>query len=238
MLNYKVIWISSVLISIVVTTGYGQLSRKTQEVWPSVKVYYRLNEQLRLYATAGGTKLDSSSYTDGSLGIFMDVFSFPVLNIRGIDHFDELPGKYFRFRLGYQFTASPPNKEDPFEESLFVAQTDGRFIIPFDIVFSCKNRIDLRFKNQDFSARYRPMLLFEKNLKTDFLFFMASCFIEYYANFGQSNLNRFRLQLGLEFKITKEINYKTFWNHQFANDPSIQRVDAFGMSLKFYFQRF
>ncbi|WP_020527774.1 hypothetical protein [Flexithrix dorotheae] len=51
-------------------------------------------------------------------------------------------------------------------------------------------------------------------------------------------LNRFRLQLGLEFKITKGINYKTFWNHQFANDPSIQRVNAFGMSLKFYFQRF
>ncbi len=213
---------------------FGQLARKTQEVWPSIDVYYRINEKFRLYTTAGGTKKDSSNYTDGSLGVFLDFFSFPVLAKRREAHLEELPGKYFRLRTGYQYTATPPNSEDPFQESLFVAQADWRYSLPYSVLFTFKNRFDFRFKGDDFSTRYRPRIHLEKDLHTDYLFFTASCFLEYYANFGQSDLNRFRFQLGLEFKVTKHINYETYWNHQFDHQPSIDAVDAFGMSLKFY----
>ena len=30
------------------------------------------------------------------------------------------------------------------------------------------------------------------------------------------------------------MNYEVFWNHQVANQPEIQKVDAFGMCLKIY----
>lgn len=53
-------------------------------------------------------------------------------------------------------------------------------------------------------------------------------------NFGNSSVNRLRTQLGVEFRVTKHINYEVFWNRQFANEPEIKAVDAFGMTLKAY----
>jgi hypothetical protein len=41
----------------------------------------------------------------------------------------------------------------------------------------------------------------------------------------------------LEIRVSKIINYEVFWNHQFANDPEVSVVDAFGMTLKCYLSR-
>lgn len=212
----------------------AQLARKTQEVWPSIDVYYRINDKLRIYATASGTKKDSSNYTDGSLGIFLDIFAFPVLAKRRANHLEELPGTYLRLRAGYQRSASPANAEDPFQENLYVLQADGRATLPASILLTVRNRFDFRFNEGDFSTRYRPRLALERDFRTEYLFFTVSSFTEYFANFGQPQLNRFRLQLGLEVKVTKHLAYESFWNHQFANEPSISEVDAFGMVLKLY----
>lgn len=219
------------------TTVYGQLARKAQEVWPSVDVYYRFNDRLRLYTTVSGTKKDSSNYSDGALGIFLDVFAFPVIAQRRESHIEELPGKYLRLRLGYQYSQSPPSAEDPFRENLFVAQADGRAVLPFSILFTLRNRFDFRFKDESFSARYRPRLQFERDFHTEYLFFTISTFAEYYANFGESQLDRFRFQLAFEVKVTRHLAYETFWNHQFDNQPLVQEVDAFGMVLKLYLSK-
>lgn len=225
------------MIYLSITTTYGQLARKAQEVWPSIDAYYKLNDHLRLYSTMAGTKKDSSNYTDGSLGLFLDVFTFPVLSKRRETHLEELPGKYFRLRAGYQYSQSPPSSEDPFRENLFVLQADGRAVLPYSILFTLRNRFDFRFKEEAFSARYRPRLQFERDFHTEYLFFTITSFVEYYANFGSSELDRFRFQLAFEVKVTKHLSYETYWNHQFGNQPSVQEVDAFGMVLKFYLNR-
>lgn len=130
---FRVVFSCSLLSCLSISPVLGQLARKAQEVWPSVDTYYKLNDKLRLYGTMAGTKKDSTNYTDGSMGLFLDVFAFPVLaKIRGA-HLEELPGKYFRLRAGYQYSGSPPNSEDPFRENLFVSQFDGRAVLPFSI---------------------------------------------------------------------------------------------------------
>lgn len=230
----RIIFFCTLLCSLSLSPAFGQLARKAQEVWPSIDTYYKINDRLRLYGTMAGTKKDSTNYTDGSLGLFLDVFAFPVLSkIRGA-HLEELPGKYFRLRAGYQYSAAPPNSEDPFRESLFVLQFDGRAVLPYATLLTLRNRFDFRFKGENFSARYRPRLTLEKDFHTEFLFFTISTFGEYYVNFDGNDLNRFRYQLGFEFKITRHIGYESFWNHQFANEPGVGSVNAFGMTLKFY----
>ena len=67
--------------------------------------------------------------------------------------------------------------------------------------------------------------------------FTANGFAEYFINFGNAPVNRLRTQLGVEIRVTKHINYEVFWNHQFANQPEIQEVDAFGMCLKIYMDK-
>ncbi len=227
-----------ILFMISYSQGYAQPATKTQEIWPSVDVYYRISPKWRLYGTVGGTKLDGTSYSDGAIGAFVDYFTFPV-GILGLrkGHSDSLPGKFLWLRGGYQYSATPPSSEDPFKENMIVTEANGRFYLPFNMLLTTKNRFDWRMNNGEFKARYRPRLVVEKDLKTDYLFFTAYGFLEYFANFGSGNVNRLKAQLGAEFRVARVINYELFWNHQFANEPEIQSVDAFGMCLKFYLSR-
>jgi Protein of unknown function (DUF2490) len=215
----------------------AQLALRTQEVWPSIDVYYKLNPKFRLYGTAGGTKLEESSYTDGAIGVFVDYFTFPFTHILRPNHAEDLPGKFVWLRGGYQYSATPPSAEDPFKESMIVTEANLRFYLPYSILLTSRNRFDWRFNNGNFNSRYRPRLALEKDLRTEFMTFTANGFVEYFINFGNYQVNRWRTQLGIEIRVTKHINYEVFWNHQFANQPEIQEVDAFGMSLKIYLDR-
>jgi Protein of unknown function (DUF2490) len=232
-LFYK-FFLGLIILAISVQETRAQLALKSQEVWPSVDMYYRINQKFRVYGTFGGTKLDESSYTDGAIGVFVDHFTFPVTNIFRPSRPDSLPGKFLWLRVGYQYSATPPSAEDPFEESMIVTEANARYYLPHQILLTWKNRFDWRFKNGEFDLRYRPRLVFEKDLKTEYLNFTAYGFGEYFLNFGSSSVNRLRTQLGVEIKVFKRMNYEVFWNHQFSNQPEVQEVDAFGMCLKIY----
>jgi hypothetical protein len=223
-----------ILLEFAFQESIAQLALKSQEVWPSIDLYYKINPKFRLYGTAGGTKLDESSYTDGAVGIFVDYFTFPFTNIIRANHPDSLPGKFMWLRGGYQYSATPPSAEDPFKESMIVTEANYRFYLPYSILLTSRNRLDWRFKSGEFNSRYRPKLMLEKDLHTEYLTFTASAFAEYFLNFGNSAVNRLRTQVGVEIKVFKRMNYEVFWNHQFAHQPEIQEVDAFGMTLKIY----
>ncbi len=218
---------------------FSQIALKTQEVWPSLDAYFRLNKNWRFYGTVAGTKLDESSYSEGALGIFADYFAQPLKFVQKRVHSrnDSLPGKYLYFRFGYQYSASPPSSEDPFEESMIVLEANGRFYLPYNLLLSAKNRFDWRSKNGDINIRYRPRLMLERDLKTEFMTFTASGFVEYFANFGNGQVDKLRTQLGVEIRVTKHMNYEVFWNHQFEHQPEVQEVDAFGMTMKIYMNK-
>lgn len=217
----------------------AQLALKSQEVWPSLDTYLRLNKKWRLYGTVAGTKMEESSYSEGAAGIFADYFAKPLGFVQKRVHSrnDSLPGKYLYFRFGYQYSATPPSSEDPFKESMLVMEANARFYLPYNFLLSAKNRFDWRSKNGDVNIRYRPRLMLERDLKTEFLTFTASGFVEYFANFGNGQVDKLRTQLGVEIRVTKHMNYEVFWNHQFENQPEVQEVDAFGMTMKLYFHK-
>jgi hypothetical protein len=217
----------------------SQLATKTQEVWPAVDAYFRLNQKWRIYGTAAGTKKDGSSYSDAAIGVFGDYFASPLGFATKIipNRADSLPGKFLWLRFGYQYSATPPSSEDPFKESMLVTEANPRFYLPYGMLLTVKNRFDWRFNNGEFKARYRPRLMIEKDMHTEYLFFTTTGFLEYYANFGSGSVNRLKSQIGIELRVFKRINYEVYWNHQFENEPEIQGVDAFGMTLKVYMDK-
>ena len=124
-----------------VQESLAQLALRTQEVWPSIDVYYKFNPKFRLYGTAGGTKLEESSYTDGAIGVFVDYFTFPFTHILRPNHAEDLPGKFVWLRGGYQYSATPPSAEDPFKESMIVTEANFRFYLPFSILLTYEKQV-------------------------------------------------------------------------------------------------
>lgn len=219
------------------TEVLAQLGSKSQEVWPAVDVYYRLNQRSRFLATLSGTKLDNSTYADGGFGFFYDHFTFPPrFTQKFLPHRnDSLPGKYLWLRLGYQFSNSSKDAEDEIDNHTLVTEVNSRTYLPGKFLGTLRNRLDWQFLNGDFQARYRPRVIFERDFKTEYMFFTFRSFAEYFAYFGNSDLNRFRAQFGVEIKVAKNLDYEVYWNHQFKYGNEQDAVDAFGMNLKFYF---
>ena len=225
-----------VFFSVISTEVHAQLGSKSQEVWPALEVFYRLNQRSRFLATVSGTKLDNSTYADGGLGFFYDHFTFPpkfaqkFLTHRN----DSLPGKYLWLRVGYQFSNSSKSAEDVVDDHTVVTEVNSRTYLPAKFLGTIRNRVDWQFVNGDFQARYRPRLILERDFRTEYMFFTFRSFAEYFVYFGNSDLNRFRAQFGVEIKVAKNLDYEVYWNHQFEYGEK-QPVDAFGMNLKFYF---
>ncbi len=218
--------------------GYAQISANAQELWPAIDAYLRLNQKWRLYATTAATKKESS-YADGAFGIFADYFTFPPGFVQRWkpQRTDSLPGKFLWLRFGSQYSATPPSSEDPFSEAMIVTEANGRFYLPATMLLTFKNRFDWQVKNDEFNLRYRPRLTVERDMRTQYLTFTGYGFFEYFANFGNAQVDRLRSQFGVELRVSRHFNYEIFWNHQFAHAPEVQEVDAFGMTLKIYYDK-
>ena len=52
------------------------------ETWPEVDAFVKLNENSRLFFLGAGTKVKEQGYSDGALGVHLDIFTSPVLKSR------------------------------------------------------------------------------------------------------------------------------------------------------------
>lgn len=79
------------------------------EAWPEFDVFVKLTESSRLFVLASGTRVKEQTYSDGSLGVHLDVFTSPLFKSRlerTARRADAARNKFLQFRLGYLYSAS------------------------------------------------------------------------------------------------------------------------------------
>jgi hypothetical protein len=207
-----------------------------QENWPQIDFYYRFNDKLRLYAMSSATKLRSSNYTDGAVGIYVDYFALASLRKKlNTELIDSARGYYLWFRAGYYYSVTPSGDKNPVTENTIVTEAISDFHLPFDISLAARNRFDWRVVNGDFNPRYRARARFSKSMRTQYLHFAPYFYGEYYANLTQGSSNRFRLCAGVDWKVAAKVVFETYYLHQFNNVNRIDAVNAIGLTLKLYF---
>jgi hypothetical protein len=234
---FKRLSILLVLLQVGGQNAFAQDTVRTQ-VWPEVDLFYKINNDLRIYALKSATRLKNSDFTDGGYGVYIDYFAVPWLNtlaFRPLD--DSTPAKYVWIRVGYTYSSSVPGAEYPSEENALVTEANARFYFPFHVLMTARNRLDWRSVNGDYLPRYRPRLRFEKDMHTTYLTFTAYTYVEYYYNFHDHNSDRLRFCAGVEFKATKILNFEVYGVRQFEVHNKIA-LYATGVSLKIYLSHF
>lgn len=210
-------------------------AQATDEIWPELDVFYRFNEKFRLYLLASATQLkENSSYSDGQAGIHLDYFAFPFL--RTADSSRRKRGDYLWFRLGYVYSSSTPEGEQEFKDHIIVTEANARFYLPKRFLLTFKNRFDWKIPDEgNLNIRYRPRFTIEHGLKTEYMTLTPYIYLEYFLNFGNSAIDKFRICGGAEFRVTKIMNTEIYYLHQFPHGEQIPTVDALGIAFKFYF---
>lgn len=206
----------------------------TEEIWPEVDLYLKVNDRHRLYFMVSGSRKRNSYFSEGSVGIHYDYFiSRKKTFIK--EAMDSTRSYNFWVRGGYMYATSPPNEDDVFREHTIVTEANQRFYLPDHWLLTNKNRLDWRDRNGEFFFRYRPRLHIERDFKTGYATFTSYLYAEYFVNFGKSNLNRFRLCVGNEFWLFRFLSFEIYYLYQFPNKPDIDKVNAVGVAAKLYF---
>jgi hypothetical protein len=67
------------------------------------------------------------------------------------------------------------------------------------------------------------------------LTFSAYTFAERYLDFQGKDLDRTRVAIGAILRVSRNIDFETYYLHQFSNPDNVPTVRAIGAKLKFYF---
>ncbi|WPR77866.1 DUF2490 domain-containing protein [Algoriphagus sp. NG3] len=207
-----------------------------QEVWPELNIYYHINDNFRLYGIISGTKMDESSYNEGAFSIFVDYFGLraPISKLNFVGREERFR---FRLRAGYLYSTTPPTEEDRIRSHTIRIQTANTFSISQKLRAYYKGKLDLGVSNNEFNARYVPRIILERDFRTEYLTFSAYAYAERFLDFQGRNLNRTRVALGANLKVSRTIDFETYYLHQFTNGINVPTVKAVGTRLKFYFSR-
>ncbi len=214
-------------------------TRAREEGWPELNIYYNLKENWRLFGMYSATKIRTSDFSDGAIGLYVDYFANSSLRKKFTPQLvDDSTGVYYLWlRAGVYYSSTPPKSTNPVKEYTVATESNSRFNLPADILLTARNRFDWRTVNGDFKVRYRPRITIEKQMQTQFLFFSPYFYGEYFVNFNESSSNRLRLCIGLEIKVALYVNFESYYLRQFQNGDTVDPVNAVGLALKFYLSK-
>jgi len=91
----------------------------SNEIWPELNTFVKLNEHARLFLLGSGTRTKEQGYSDGALGVHLDLFTSPLFKIRlerTAQRADVARSKFLQFRIGYLYSRSAKSSSTQFSE--------------------------------------------------------------------------------------------------------------------------
>lgn len=208
-----------------------QDSETLKQFWPEVDFYVPLNEKFRLFFLATTTKAEETrDNLEGQVGA----------------HIDYHLNKKVSLRTGYRYGSSLGGS-DPFEEHRIIFEQTLRQPLPLEVLFSDRNREELRWVNGDFSARYRNRVTLEREFKVLNRAVTPYGSAEVFYDSRFNTWNRNRLAVGAQFAFKrggrlislihpkKQLVLDVYLLRQNDSRSQPSRVKALGMAFNIYF---
>jgi len=209
----------------------AQGAETSSQFWPEVDVYVSLNEKFRLFFLATTTKAEETrENTEGWVGAHLDYHVSKKVSLRG------------GYRYGFSLGGS-----DPFKEHRIILEQTVRQPLPLEILFSDRNREDLRWVNGEFSARYRNRVTLEREFKVLNRGVTPYGSVEAFYDTRFDTWNRNRIVTGVQLTLKrgaplislihprKQFVLDVYVTRQNDSRSQPSRVRALGMAFSIYY---
>jgi hypothetical protein len=209
---------------------------QTEQFWPEVSTFLKLNDRMRFYFLATTVK-ETRESTEGEFGPNLDFYFKPLrkkhraLSMLGLD---ESKSRLATVRVGYRYIH--PYTGDSPSEHRGVLEVTGRHGLPGGVLLSDRNRMDFRSIGGEYSWRYRNRLTLEREFSIGR--FKPSPYIrgEIYYDSRFDKWSRNALIAGSTFPINRHFELEGYFEHQNDSGGSSNRtVNAVGAVVNLYF---
>jgi len=208
---------------------------QSNQVWPEVSTFVKLNNQMRFYFLATTVK-ESRESTEGEYGPNFDFYLKPLRKHTALSllPLDESKNRPLMIRLGYRFII--PYTGDSPKEHRGVIEAVARYPLPHRVLVSDRNRLDLRSKGGEYSWRYRNRLTIETEFSVGRVKINPYARGELYYDSKYDKVSRNALIFGACFPITRHVELEGYLEHQNDSGGSSNRtVNGFGIVVNLYF---
>jgi hypothetical protein len=197
--------------------------------WPELRTYIRVNEKVRVSVFARRST-DGDTYDSVQIGPNIDFFLKRLR--KRLRTNDEGKNSYLVFRVGYRNVA---NADGP-NENRGIVQFTGHTPLPWSMLLSDRNRIDLRWVNgKAFTWRYRNRLTLERSFRIGRLSISPYLRGEIYYISQYSAWSKNSYSLGAEIPLGRRMQAEPYFERDNQSHTTPQHVDAVGLKLSLYF---
>ncbi len=206
------------------------------EIWPEVDAYVRLTSATRLYFSFRPViSSDDGSLSESQLGANVDVAFAPMRRI----HLSQSPGRdkyhHLRARLGYWEALTNNVDGSDVSERRILGEITPRVSFPLEMLFSLRNRFELRWLNGDDAWRYRMRAKLDRDTPIGSVTFIPYADVEFFYDSRYGEWNRTRYQVGVSAPAADWIVPEVYYARQEDRDPTEKYADILGLKVTLHF---
>ena len=209
------------------------------ETWPEIDAFVKLGENSRLFFLGAGTKVKEQGYSDGALGVHVDLFTSPILKSRlerTARRADVARHKFLQLRIGYLYSRSAKSSSNQFVEHTPTFEGSPRFYLARHVLVTSRVRGDFRFVDGVFTPRFRFREKVERSFHLRSFVLTPYAHAEAFYDWRYDVWHRFRYAAGAEWELNRHVVLEGFYLRQRDNRASTKYLNAVGVSLQLYIQ--
>ncbi len=210
---------------------------QTEQLWPELSTFVRLNDGMRLYFLATTTRENKNS-TEGEFGPNFDFYLKPMWNKKTVGplrlvRLDEARRRWVMVRIGYHYL---PSYTGGTAENRGILEATAHVPVPFGVLLESRNRTEVRFIGKETSWRYRNRLTVSRDFAFGRVRWTPYTRAEVYFDTKTHRWSRTALNAGSVFPLGRHMELEGYFEHQNDTSSSPNRqVNAQGCVVNLYF---
>ena len=206
----------------------------SEEFWPELSAYYRLNPQARLFLDGSWTKGKESDVYSGETGLYADI-TLKALQGKSLLNLDWQRDQTIWMRAGYDRIFDATGGTRSHAEDRGVLAIYAKATLPGAVVLESRLRADLRWIGGDYSTRYRFRV--EANRDYTVLDHTLTPYlnVECLYDTRYDGWARTLYQGGSEFTVTSHFRFELYLARQADRLPTSSTLNAAGVVAKWYY---
>jgi hypothetical protein len=206
----------------------------SEEFWPELSAYIRLNPQTRIFLDASLAKGKESDVNSGDAAAYVDL-TLKALEGKSLLNLDWQRSRAVWARIGYDRIFDATGGTRSVAEDRGILALYGRVALPGAIGMESRVRADLRWIGGDYSNRYRFRVEVNREYTvidhTVVPYFNVECFYDTRYDGWARTL----YQAGSEVTLNDHFRLEIYLAHQADRLPNSSSLNAAGVVAKWYY---
>jgi hypothetical protein len=206
----------------------------SEEFWPELSAYVRLNPQTRIFLDTSLAKGKESDVESWDTGAYVDV-TLKALEGRSLLNMDWQQSRSIWTRIGYDRVFDAVAKPRSVTEDRGILALYGKVLLPGAVMVESRARADLRWIGGDYSTRFRFRV--EASREFSLLdhsvvpYFNVECFYDT----RYDGWARVLYQAGSEVTTGEHFRFEVYLAHQADRLAKSSSLNAGGVVAKWYY---